>query len=430
MPRAALAACLLALATIRTANAHDIPNARVDRAIQVDLEPGRLRVDYEVSLAELTLVQDLRALIGALPGGERRDWFLRYGEEAGPLNAKGLLVDVDGREIPLAYRSFDLFVEEHPRFVFHLGADIPPAGKLRLRDINYASSEGSSRLAFRAAPSIAVEGDARPEDVSQIPEKPPVLLSDEEERRTKELEIAYRIATSPAAPLRDEATTPPPPAPDIVPPRTAQTGLTALMDGHWSWWGGFAVALLLGLAHALQPGHGKALVAAASLGSRGGGVALAIGAALAHLAGVIGIALLLALTRSARYDEIDAMLVRAAGLLLALTGAWRLGHALGGPREATGSPTAGPPRAPFIAGLAAGAIPCWDAILLVLLADGLGRYWWGLFLLCGFSLGLALVLLAVALLAARLPTPARARQPLALAASALMLAFGLAWLFR
>lgn len=433
MPRAALlAACLLGLATLRPVVAHDIPNARVDRAIQVDLEPGRLRVSYEVSLAELTLVQDLRALIGSLPGGERKDWFRRYGEVTGPLNAKGFLVDVDGKEIALTYRSFDLFVEEHPRFAFLLDAEIPPAGRLRLRDLNYVSSEGSSRLALRIAPSVSVPGNDWPEDVSLLPEKQPVLLSDEEERRTKELEIAYANVAPSTEPAPAEAEVAPIPPPSPIPQASAP-GLSRLMDGDWSWWGGFAAALVLGLAHAIQPGHGKSVVAAASLGSRGGAVALAIGAATAHLASVFGIAVLLILTRSTRYDEINDALVRGAGMLLALTGAWRLGRALPAtPAEGTvAQPTASrTPRAPFVAGLAAGAIPCWDAILLVLLADGLGRYGWGLVLLGGFSLGLALVLLGIALISSRVSVGQRARRPLTLLASGLMLAFGLAWLFR
>src|SRR5436305_784347 len=79
--------------------AHDIPNARVDRSIQATIHRGRLAIDYEVSLSELTLTQDLRALIGTLPGADRQEWFDRYGRETAPLNAKGLLVHVDGKPI-------------------------------------------------------------------------------------------------------------------------------------------------------------------------------------------------------------------------------------------------------------------------------------------------------------------------------------------
>ena len=55
---------VLAILAASVASAHDIPNARVDRAIQVELRPSVVEVLYEVSLAELTLTQDLRSLIG------------------------------------------------------------------------------------------------------------------------------------------------------------------------------------------------------------------------------------------------------------------------------------------------------------------------------------------------------------------------------
>ncbi len=69
------------------------------------MSPGSLAIDYEVSLTELTLTQDLRRLIGSLPGADRQEWLDRYGQVTGPLNAKGLLVDAEGEPVPLAMRS-------------------------------------------------------------------------------------------------------------------------------------------------------------------------------------------------------------------------------------------------------------------------------------------------------------------------------------
>ena len=108
---------------------HDIPNQRVDRSIQVTLGPGRLEIDYEVSLSELTLTQDLRALTGTLPGGDRSAWLALYAEVTGPLNAKGLAVTVDGQPVILSGQGYDLVVEEHPRYTFHFEAAIPRAGR-------------------------------------------------------------------------------------------------------------------------------------------------------------------------------------------------------------------------------------------------------------------------------------------------------------
>src|SRR3954463_8237003 len=94
--------------------AHDIPNARVDRSIQAILSPGRLTIDYEVSLSELTLTQDLRSLIGVVPGVEPHDWYVSYGRQVGPLNARGFLVTLDPEALELRFLDFELDVEAHP----------------------------------------------------------------------------------------------------------------------------------------------------------------------------------------------------------------------------------------------------------------------------------------------------------------------------
>jgi nickel/cobalt exporter len=169
---------------------HDIPNARVDRAIQVDLRPGRLTIAYEVSLSELTLAQDLRQLVGPIDATEPKALFDRYGHETGPLNARGLLVTIDGRDCTLADRGFDLAIEEHPRFTFRFEAPLPPRGRLAIRDTNYVASEGTSRLALRA-PGLAVRGFDGPSDVQTIPIRPTWQLTDQEEQRGRQHTIDF-----------------------------------------------------------------------------------------------------------------------------------------------------------------------------------------------------------------------------------------------
>ena len=151
---------------------HDIPNQRVDRSTQVTIRPSRLEIDYEVSLTELTLTQDLRALIGTLPGADRSLWLARYAEVTGPLNAKGFLIACDGRPVPLSVQGYDLSVEEHPRYTFHFQAPLPEGGVLTIHDTNYASSEGTSRLAVRARDGASIQGDGLPPDVERSPFAP------------------------------------------------------------------------------------------------------------------------------------------------------------------------------------------------------------------------------------------------------------------
>ena len=97
-------------------------------------------------------------------------------------------------------------IEEHPRYTFHYEAKIGSQGRLSIRDHNYSSSEGTSRLAVRGLGGIRIDGDDLPTVVDQIPARPVWQLSDEEERRTKQLRSASRPRPSRTWPLRTIAT--------------------------------------------------------------------------------------------------------------------------------------------------------------------------------------------------------------------------------
>jgi ABC-type nickel/cobalt efflux system permease component RcnA len=402
---------------------HDIPNARVDRATQVTLRPGRIEVDYEVSLSELTLTQDLRSLVGTLPGGDRDAWFDLYGRETGPLNAKGFLVDVDDESVALETAGFDVHVEQHPRFVFHFAASIPPSGHLKLKDINFVSSEGTSKLAVRGREGVEVPGDGVPEDIDRVPARPVWEMSDAEERRTNEVEVVYRMGDQVGA-VAD--------VPSAARPAASSTTLSGLLGGM----PGvpmIALAFLafgLGAIHALQPGHGKTLVAATVVSGPGAwwrGVVLALVTTATHFASVLMVAAALWATRSARYAEWDRILVQVAGFLIAAIALWRLGRSLAGVADHEHAELRPGRDAGLIGiGLAAGIVPCWDAITLVILAEALGRLGLALGLLAGFSLGMAAVLVVVGWLAGKVRGAMGGRWPrrLGLAGSLVVTAIG------
>ena len=80
--------------------AHDVPNRAFDRAVELVIGPDQIQVTYHLSLTQLTLAEELLALVG--PGGlsgagpnERMD---KYATEMGPLLARGLVVKVDDEE--------------------------------------------------------------------------------------------------------------------------------------------------------------------------------------------------------------------------------------------------------------------------------------------------------------------------------------------
>jgi ABC-type nickel/cobalt efflux system permease component RcnA len=391
------------------ARAHDIPNERVDRSIQVTLVPGQLRIDYEVSLTELTLTQDLRALIGTLPGGDRSAWLTRYAEVTGPLNAKGFLVSVNGQPVVLSGNRYDLVVEEHPRYTFHFEAAVAPHGRLSVRDRNYVSSEGTSRLAIRGRNGVTVSGDGLPEDVEKIPARPVWQLSDDEERRTKQVEVQFRSSPPPnEADARAE----------VVPERntygvdrTRQAGRTPRLSEVFdrferrSWILLALIALGLGAAHAIQPGHGKTLVTAVALGSGARlyqPALLGLATTLAHTGSVLLIAGGLWFTGAKHVGAFHRQLTQIAGFVIAAVGFWRVGRYFGGNDgpEHGETETRGMSNSEIVGlGFAGGLVPCWDAVGLVVLSAALGRLAEGVALVLAFSAGMAVVLLTIGWLA-------------------------------
>jgi ABC-type nickel/cobalt efflux system permease component RcnA len=420
MRRLVLFALALALPS-SAAPGHDIPNARVDRSIQATVRPGRLALDYEVSLAELTLTQDLRALIGTLPGADRAEWFDRYGREVGPLIAKGLIVTVDGRRLAPVFRGFDWAVEEHPRYTFHCETKgLSPAGRLAIRDTNFVASEGTSRLGVRGRDGVTLRGDTLSADVELIPIRPLWQLTDAEEQRTKFVEVDYRGPPSTLSATTDgrHATLRALPASGPTTPRARLSRLLDRAAGLSLMTLGL-IAFGLGAAHAIQPGHGKTLVAATVLGERGSwlkGAALAIVTTLTHTGSVLAVAAVLWFARSASPGMIHVGLARTAGFAIAAIGLWRLGRHLGGFGE-HGTDSDGqdashaPARGIIGLGVAGGLVPCWDAVGLIVLAEALGRLALGIGLLLAFSLGMAAVLTAVGWAAARFRQLAGRRDP-------------------
>jgi nickel/cobalt transporter (NicO) family protein len=399
-----------------TARSHDIPNQRVDRSIQVTLTPGRIDVDYEVSLSELTLTQDLRALTGTLAAGDRAAWLARYAQVTGPLNAKGLLVTVDNKPIFLNGDRYELVVEEHPRYTFHYGGAVPEQGRLTVRDRNYVSSEGTSRLAVRGRGGVRATGDDLPEEVEQIPVRPVWQLTDDEERRTKQVEVRFvsvKSAVDTTLAVR------PDPAVDAKVPghgerstkgsgqRNRTIRFSELLDvvGKKSWVILALLAVALGAAHAIQPGHGKTLVTAAALGPQARlyqPVLLGMATTLTHMGSVLLVALALWFTGATRVGTIHEGLTRVAGFAIAAAGLWRVGRYLGGhdEHEIVEHRTGGMSHLEVLGlGVAGGLVPCWDAVGLVVLAAALGRLGEGVALVFAFSAGMAFVLIAVGWLA-------------------------------
>ena len=176
-----------------------------------------------------------------------------------------------------------------------------------------------------------------------------------------------------------------------------------------------SMAAGLGAAHALAPGHGKTLVAAYLVGSRGTAaqaLLLGLSVTLTHTAGVFALGVSsLALTRFVAPARWLPAIELLAGGVVALLGVQlarqRLLVPAGGahahPHEHglhahTHDPIVANVRGWLLLGVAGGLVPCPSALVLLLTAIGLGRAGFGLVLIAAFSLGLASVLTGVGLL--------------------------------
>jgi nickel/cobalt exporter len=196
--------------------------------------------------------------------------------------------------------------------------------------------------------------------------------------------------------------------------------------GGGPWWGLLALAALLGGLHALTPGHGKTLVAAYLVGSRGTpGQAVLLGGTttITHTASVFVVGLLALLAgRGFAAGALTTALELGAGLLVLLLGArllWRRGRAA---LRGEADPAHGhshdcdhshdhdhdhdhhhrhPGRAGLggviALGISGGLTPCPEALGVMLVAISLGRVWQGLGLIAAFSVGLAATIIALGL---------------------------------
>ncbi len=406
---------LLILAASAVARAHDIPNERVDRGIQLSLAPGSLRIDYEVSLSELTLTQDLRRLAAELPHGGAEEWFNLYGQTLGPLNARGFLIELDGEPVVARFEGFELDVKEHPRYTFHYRVALRSSGRLAFKDLNYVSSQGTSRLALNAEGGVKLVDSPAPDLLESVPVVPVWQLSDEEERATREVRVRYL-----ADDRRVAKTLQPLPRQESKPARAsvgsgvapAFGGLGELLDrAPAGWWLTALLATCLGALHAIQPGHGKTLAAAASIAPEARAldpVILAASAGFAHAAVILALALGLWITGASSVAGLHRALTGIAGFAIAAAGFWRLGRWAGGHKGHNHRVNQASGRlGTILVGLAAGIVPCWEAVGILLLAATLGRLPQGILLVLAFSAGTTLALIAAGWAAWRIRAQAR-----------------------
>ncbi|KAB2367170.1 urease accessory protein UreH domain-containing protein [Actinomadura montaniterrae] len=421
----ALAAAALAAGPLQPAQparpAHPLGNFTVNRYDGLVVAARELRVDHVQDLAEIPAAQVLQG--GTDPG--------RWAGRACADAAGALRVTVDGTPVRAAVRSATARTRPGQAGLPTLRLECALSAPLRLR-----LRPAGSVIAFRDAGAagrtgwheITAAGDRttlRSSDVpaasqsARLTSYPQDMLASPPDRRAGTLRaVPGGAALAPAAPAE-------PPAASRVLPRgvdrltTAFTGLIA----RRSLTPGFALvalllAVVLGAAHALAPGHGKTIMAAqaAGRGRRSRRDVLLLGATVTvtHTAGVLGLALLVAGGSTLAGPSAFGWLGVASGLFVVLAGVALLrralhhrhhthGHTHGhghGHGHGHAHPAAGMPRRGTVVlmGFAGGLLPSPSAVVVLLGAAAVGHAWFGFLLVLAYGLGLALTLTAVGVL--------------------------------
>ena len=415
--RLAVAAILVlapaALALPGGAGAHPLGNFTVNHYAGIELAGNRAYVHLVLDLAEIPTFQT----------GDR----VRAPGYAAAF-ARELELRLDGARVALRPVSHGISTRKGAAGLQTLRFEAVYAAPLAGSRLEFSDRSYASRIGWREITLVARDG-ARIANASV----PAVSRSDELRAYPRELlrsPLDVRTATSGFVP-GDAPATPPSLGRVSAPPHSGGGFETLIEDGDLSP-GVVLVSLLVaafwGAAHALTPGHGKALVAGYLVGARGrprhafllGGTVT-----VTHTAGVFGLGLVtLLLSRFVVPEQLYPWLTLVSGLLVVGVGLGVLRARLRARAPGAGlqsdtdehhhghhhhhhqegvqlkSDTERASSGGILGvGIAAGLLPCPSALVVLLSALALHRIGFGFALIVAFSLGLAATITGIGLVA-------------------------------
>ena len=394
-------AALAALALPAVADAHPLGNFSINHLTQVGVSRERIDLRYILDQAEIPTFQE-RGRSGAAILAAKRTEVQRH-----------LVLTVDGRPVALTVTGASL---SHPpgqgglpltRVELTLRAAVARVRRVAVHDGTFPGRVGWKAMVARPGAGTDVRSSAPSGDpTGGLRRYPQDGLSSPLDERTATLSIHPGTGrlTAPHGPGGRTETT----------GNRADDGFAGVFADAASGHGALVFLLLAALAwgavHALSPGHGKTMVAAYLVGTRGTARhALALGATVTvtHTAGVFALGLVtLALSQYVLPEQLYPWLNLASGLLVVLVGAGVLrgrvrrlraqahahaDHDHHGPEDLTWRGLLG-------LGASAGLIPCPSALVVLLAAIAQHEVALGLVLIVAFSLGLAGTLTALGLL--------------------------------
>lgn len=484
--------------------AHPMGNFSISHYAGITIERHQLEIRYLVDMAEIPTFQEIQqsGIAGRTDDPHLTSYLTAKAREFG----EGLRVSINGQTMPLRPVSEQVIFPPGAgnlptmKFGFLYRAKIPDKCmmercELEYEDANFAGRAGWKEIMVAAAREVTMISSTAPDHdrSGQLSDYPTDLLnSPPQYLRAKIVFAGYDAKTLP--PSFSAAITKAPPssthgqrvkkgkngvesaiahpdaaAPDASDPKieikpnqepTPRNAFTEIMGTHRI---GLGIALLaaliaagLGALHALEPGHGKTIVAAYLVGARGTARhAFVLGSivTISHTAGVYLLGAVILYAQKYILPEklyplmgvLSGILIAGMGLYLFLqryAGAEFLHSHNHGPeghhhgrlfhphphidehmheerpamqQRWSGSDNHVSALQLFTLGVTGGMVPCPAALVVLLSALALHRVAFGLFLIVAFSIGLAAVLIGmglVAVYAGRLLSRSRTESPL------------------
>ncbi|HEY3061652.1 MAG TPA: sulfite exporter TauE/SafE family protein [Chloroflexota bacterium] len=418
-------ALILALLLPTAVSAHPLGNFTVNHYTRIELAGDRVRLVYVLDMAEIPTFQDKPRLdLGVDRYADARAEELRQNLHL-TLNGQPASLRLEHRTLSLPQGQGGL---PTLRLDVVYSADLPSAAATPV-DVVYRDDNDPARLGWReiiarpgAAGTTLQQTTVPTEDVTnELRSYPEDMLNSPVSVR--EARLSFVPGAAAARPVLGGS--------GVAVFERTRSAFAELANGAELTPAfilfALAVAVVLGAAHALQPGHGKTVVAAYLVGSRGTARhALFLGATvtLTHTAGVYALGLVtLFLSQYIVPERLYPVLEIVSGLLVVAIGVWLFGRrllsAIGFGRKhahahhhhdhghehghGPGQHTHDVPqqvswRSLLALGVSGGLLPCPEALMVLLITIAAHRVLFGLLLIVAFSTGLASVLVGFGLL--------------------------------
>jgi ABC-type nickel/cobalt efflux system permease component RcnA len=402
---------LLLLCSLKV-SAHPLGNFTINHFSRIEVSGSRIKVRYVIDIAEIPAFQELQSMTAGLD---------EYVGRVSTAYADGLFLTCDGQRVAL--KTLSRKVDQPPgagglptlRIECEFGGVAPETGN-SVRRMEFEDRNFSDRIGWREIVVTPVNGtqifnsSAYGSSVTdELRTYPGALLNAPPDERKASFSFTSGVAPAGSKPLlnrngvavvavsRDRLS-------DLISVPELTPGIALL---------GCLVAILLGGLHALSPGHGKAIVGAYLIGSRGtakDAAFLGLTVTVTHTAGVFALgAVTLLASEYIVPERLYPILSICSGALVVFIGMNLLfrrlqrvvphahvhNHSHGGKLHSHLPPRSITWKSLLAIGVSGGMLPCPSALVVLLAAIALHRVGYGLLLVVAFSVGLAGVLTIV-----------------------------------